>query len=148
MINSIQVQEQLLHIGANPMARVILDTNFAVADQSSIIEFWAKYYEALKALDLRDWDEEDWDCDDFAIFAWAYMRLAYRRTNKREGKKPGMGINFGIFGYENGQGNHMINFSPTPEGVIFYEPQPQNGICGMPVKMTQSETVSCFAYAI
>lgn len=150
MINTVQIQEQLAHLGANPMSRMLLDTNFAVADQASMLDFWQKYYQALKVLDLLDWDEEDWDCDDFAIFAWAYMRLAFRRTCKREGKEPGAGINMGIFAFESAAlgGKHMVNFQPIPEGVIFNEPQPQNGKCGAPVHMTQEELLSCFAYAI
>lgn len=149
MINSSQIYQQLAHLGADPMARMVLDTNFAVADQVSMVDFWVKYYEALTLLDLLDWDEEDWDCDDFALFAWAFMRMAYRRTNKKEGRNPKMGINLGVFAFEKANGGkHMINFQPTPYGVLFSEPQPVNGKCGTPVPLTQTEANSCFAYAI
>lgn len=150
MITSGQVMQQLAHLGANPISRMLLDEKFAVADQASMVDFWAKYYEALKVMDLLDWSEEDWDCEDFAIIAWGFMKAAYRKTHKHEGVKVPAGINLGVFAYENAkmQANHMINFQPTPEGVIFFEPQPQNGRCGTPVELTTDEAWSCFAYAI
>lgn len=148
MITNAQVMANLARLGANPVARMILDSRFAVADESSIADLWAKYYDALRVLGLLDYSEEDWDCDDYAILAWAFIRAAYRRTNKREGLKPDAGINLGIFAYETQQGNHMLNFNPTPEGVIFFEPQPRNGRCGAPVHISQEDLISCFAYAI
>lgn len=148
MIIASQVVQDMSRIGADPMCRMFLDSKFAIADQISMVDFWEKFYAALAVMDLLDWSEEDWDCEDFAIIAWGFMKAAYRMTHKREHKELHAGINLGIFGYETKKGNHMASFQPTHEGIIFFEPQPQNGVVGKQISLTPEEVGSCFAYAI
>lgn len=150
MITGERIVQNLMHIGAGPMARMILNTKYAVVDAHSMEDFWLRYYEILNLINVLPFKENAMDCDAFAILAWALMKIAYRRTDVLEGRDTDMAPNMGIFAFEReamGEG-HMINFVPTDTGVVFYEPQPQNGKCGNPVHMTTDQVLSCFAYAI
>jgi hypothetical protein len=150
MITGPKVVTALNHIGANPMARMVLDGNYGIAEATSVVNFWQDYYANLKALGVLPAAEEDMDCDDFAILAWALMRISFRRTKRLRGDTTKAGVNMGVFAFEKSNGiNHMINFMPSDYGVIFYEPQPQGDLPpGQPVHLTPEEINSCFAYAI